>query len=234
MKFAFNINSPLWKFFDLVGDMIVVNVLFIITSIPVFTIGTAITAMNAVYFRRMEKRLEDRIYKEYFRAFKENFKQSVGIWLLFLAFFALCVMNVNAMYHVNPDGRALTLVVLGVLLAIVGMTVMYSLAMTARFENSFKDTIVKAFVIGVMNLPKTIMMVVIMAAAVILTVQTYLSMFIMAGIWLVVGFGALGYLFSILFMRAFRRFTAKEDLPEESDFMIEEQQRRKRKKEKQD
>ena len=75
MKFAFNIESKLWKFFDCAGDLVVLNLLFILTSLPVVTIGASVTAMDAVLFRMKEKQMDD-VRTEYLRAFRSNFKNS--------------------------------------------------------------------------------------------------------------------------------------------------------------
>ena len=55
MKFAFNIESKLWKFFDYAGDLVILNLLFVLTSLPVVTIGASITAMDAVLKNERKK-----------------------------------------------------------------------------------------------------------------------------------------------------------------------------------
>ena len=56
MKISFNMDSRLWRFFDYVGDLATLNLLFIVTSIPIVTIGASVTAMDSVFFKRKEDR----------------------------------------------------------------------------------------------------------------------------------------------------------------------------------
>ena len=44
----FNYDNPVWRFIGKFGDLIVLNILWIITSIPIVTIGASTTAMYYV------------------------------------------------------------------------------------------------------------------------------------------------------------------------------------------
>lgn len=215
MKFSFNIDSKLWKFFDYAGDLVVLNLLFILTSIPVVTIGASITAMDSVLFKRREKRL-DSVKDEYFKAFKENFKSSTIIWLIFLAFVFLCVLNFNLVSNTNPDNRKVILIVIGAILAVMFMTVLYSFAMLARFDNDWLTTVMKAFVIGILSFPYTVTIFLILTAGVLMSIQTYAAMLVASAVWILIGFSLVGFLCCAMFYRAFRRFTFREDLPEDT------------------
>ena len=53
MKSIFNLDSPLMQMLTRIGDMILLNVLFLICCIPVITAGASIAAMH--------KMLQDRV-----------------------------------------------------------------------------------------------------------------------------------------------------------------------------
>lgn len=215
MNIIFNPNSALWRFFDYVGDLIILNLLFIFTSIPVFTIGASLTAMDSVLFKRRENRL-DSVKDEYFSAFRSNFKGSTLIWLLFLVFLFVCILNFNLVTNTNAANRNVILIILGALLAVFFMTALYSFAMLARFENNWLDTVAKAFVISILSFPYTFVIFVTIVASVMVSIQTYLAILIAFGIWLIIGFALVGYLCCSMFYRAFRRFTNKEELPKDT------------------
>ncbi len=215
MKISFNMDSRLWRFFDYVGDMATLNLLFIVTSIPIVTIGASVTAMDSVFFKRKEKRTDD-VKKEYIRDFKANFKNSTVIWLIFLVFVIMCGLNFVFITNINPDNRNLILIVLGAILAVMFMTVLYSFALLARFDNDWLTTVAKAFVIGVMSFPYTAVIFLILTASVIASIQSYASIIAAAAIWILIGFSLVGSLCCMMFYRAFRRFTRKEDLPEDT------------------
>lgn len=215
MKFAFNIESKLWKFFDCAGDLVVLNLLFILTSIPVVTIGASVTAMDAVLFRMKEKRMDD-VRAEYLRAFRSNLKNSTVIWMVFCVFVVLCLLNFHLVSNVNPNNRNLIFMVLGTVFPIMAMTVLYSFAMLARFQNSLLETVQKAFVIGILSLPYTIAIFLVLTASILAGIQTYLSILIAASVWLLIGFALAGFVCCEMFYRAFRRFTFADELPKDT------------------
>ncbi len=215
MKISTGMNSRLWRFFDFAWDLAVLNLLFIATSLPVVTIGASITAMDSVFFKRKEKRTDD-VKREYLNAFKENFKNSTIIWGIFLVFVLVCGLNFVLVSGTAPDNRNLIMILLGAVLAVMFITVLYSFAVLARFENDWMTTLVKAFAIGVMSLPYTVVIFLILTAAVVASIQTYASILASLAVWLLIGFSLTGYLCCMMFYRAFRRFTRKEDLPEDT------------------
>ena len=215
MKISFNMDSKLWRFFDYVGDLATLNLLFIVTSIPIVTIGAAVTAMDSVFFKRKEKRTDD-VKKEYIRDFKANFKNSTIIWLIFLVFVFTCGLNFVYISNTNPDNRGFLMILLGAVLGVMFMTVLYSFALLARVDNDWMTTVIKACVIGVMSLPYTIVIFLILTASVVASIQSYASIIAAVAIWALLGFALLGSLCCMMFYRAFRRFTRKEDLPEDT------------------
>lgn len=215
MRLFFNIDSPIWRVMGFIGDLVLLNLLFILTSVPVFTIGASITALTSVEFRMIEKRT-DFVARDYFRAFKENFKNSTIIWIVFAVFLFICVLNINLVYNTNPENRNMIMIILGIAMFFVSMTVMYSLAMQARFVNSLKDTVVKAFMIGLSGWPYTIVMLLMMIVCAGISVQTVGSIIIAVPIWILIGFSGIGYLCNIMYLRVFRKVTAREDLPKDA------------------
>ncbi len=214
MRLFFNIDSPIWRVMGFIGDLVILNLLFILTSLPVFTIGASITALTSVEFRMIEKRT-DFVARDYFRAFKENFKNSTVIWLVYAAFLAVCVLNFNLVYNTDPANRNIIMIILGIALFFVTMTAMYSLAMQARFVNNLADTVVKAFMIGLSGWPYTIVMLLLMIVSAGVSVQTVGSIIIAVPVWLLIGFSGIGYLCNIMYLRIFRKVTAKEDMPKD-------------------
>ena len=79
-------NSDGWfaRIFGTIGDIIVVNILFIICSIPIFTMGASMSAMYYTLLKKQRTGETGGIIKLFFRGFKDNFKKSTIAWLLFL------------------------------------------------------------------------------------------------------------------------------------------------------
>ncbi len=162
-KLILDINSPLWRFMGFLGDLVCVNLLFLLTSVPVVTAGASVTAMNAVFFKLREKK-DNGLVRDYFRAFAGNFWKSTVIWLLYLVFLAVCVLNFNAVFNTAFPQKKAVMVLLGAVIFLLSAAVLYSLAMLARFDNDLKDTVSKAFVISILCFPYTIVMMLLMGA----------------------------------------------------------------------
>lgn len=95
----FRYDSPVIRFLSKMADMIILNVITLIVSIPVVTIGAATTALHYA----VEKTLTDEgtLLKNYFHAFATNFKQATIYWLLILllsgcSIVALLFMEANS------------------------------------------------------------------------------------------------------------------------------------------
>ena len=82
-------------FMGRIGDLIILNVLFIITSIPIVTIGASFTALYQVILKLYDKEEKETIVvRSYIRSFKEHFKRSTLIWLVLLIVGALLIFDV--------------------------------------------------------------------------------------------------------------------------------------------
>jgi len=73
-------------------DLILLNFLFLLTSIPIVTMGASLTAMYAVNLRSIRYG-DGYVVRTYFEAFKRNFKQSTLAWGILLAVAALLYVD---------------------------------------------------------------------------------------------------------------------------------------------
>ena len=79
----FKIDSPLMNFLNKVADIMILNALFILCCLPVFTIGASLSAAYYICYK-MIRNEDSYIVKGFFKSFKENFKQATVIWLFVL------------------------------------------------------------------------------------------------------------------------------------------------------
>ena len=90
----FNENNLLNIGLNKIGDVIVCNLLFVLCCKPVFTIGPALTALYHCMLPSVKGNLNGAA-KTFFRAFKENFLQSLAAWLLFLLLLLILLLNIR-------------------------------------------------------------------------------------------------------------------------------------------
>ena len=72
MKNIFNLESPMMQLLTKAGDMILLNVMFLICCIPVVTAGASIAAMHKM-MQEIVYDTDSGTFKGFFRAFRDNF-----------------------------------------------------------------------------------------------------------------------------------------------------------------
>ena len=203
-------NSPLMIALGKFADIVICNLMFCLFSLPVFTIGASLTALYSCMQELVyeEEKDDGLIFRDFWLAFKQNFKQATGIWMLCL----LAMAFLGAYYWIARNlaggyGKVYT-VTFYFLLLIFLFGFLYLFPLQARYENSVKNTIRNAYLLSVGALPWTLLTLALIIAAV------YISFFmnpnavdVFTYLWAACGFGLMAYLTSFLFRKAFQRIS---------------------------
>lgn len=153
MQFLFSPDSAVMRFVSRFTDLVVLNIVFLLTCLPIFTIGAANTALYDTVFR-MDTGREGRLLSAYFRAFRSNFRQSTGIWLLFLLFGAATCVN---MVQFSALGGGLGyLLFVAAMLVLVVLVLVFSCVfpLLSQFGNSTRETLRNALLLSIAHLPR--------------------------------------------------------------------------------
>ena len=148
-----NLDSPVIAFLTTVADFMILNILFIICCVPVITIGPAISALYTITMR--EARHEGGyIFKPFFKAFKNNFRQSFLLSILYFLAGAVLVFGVKFWQRKSGFSTSdqVMLVITGVFVVICIFSLLYVFALTARFDNTVLKTVKNAVILAVFNL----------------------------------------------------------------------------------
>ena len=78
--------------FSRIVDLLLLNFLFVITSLPVLTLGASLTALFSVSLKLVRNE-ESYVSRDYFRAFKKNFCQATVSFWAFSLIIALLAGN---------------------------------------------------------------------------------------------------------------------------------------------
>ena len=89
-------DNPVVNGIGRIADFVVLNLLWVLCSIPIITIGASTTALYTVMLK-IVKNEEGYLVKGFFKAFRENFKQSTVIWLVFLALGIVLLVDFSAL-----------------------------------------------------------------------------------------------------------------------------------------
>ncbi|MBO5093884.1 MAG: DUF624 domain-containing protein [Lachnospiraceae bacterium] len=207
MDRLFNPDSPVMSFLSRLADLIWLNFLTLLCSIPVVTAGAAFTALHYVSIK-MVRNEEGYLTKSFFKSFKENFFQATAMWLLML--FLAVVAGADFYFISMMDSGAAFILRTGlcVVLFFFLCGAVYWFALLARFENSIKNTIKNACLIGILNFPKSICILIIYAVFLVLYglfVIRILPLIFLLGISLPV------YLASYLFSGIFKKLEPQDE-----------------------
>lgn len=197
-----------------IGDMICLNVMWLICCIPIITIGASTTALYTVMLR-MVKNEEGYIFRGFLKAFKSNFKQSTLIWLILLLLGIVWTVDFRVA-GVIPGMAGIVLRTLFLTLGFMLLSVtIYIFPLTARYENSIKGTFKNALILAVVKLPYTFLMAAIVAAAVIATMWSTFTLLFSLPLWLFFGVSLIVWINSYILRRVFVVFENSDSTAEE-------------------
>ena len=208
----FGIDNPFFAFMGRVGDILILNILFVITSIPVVTIGMSLSAMYRVTLRMARKEC-NYVAKEYFRACREEWKKSTVIWLIILVSGGVLVFDVT----VGKDMWNALNAAVGALIFIWGMLFTYVFAVQARFENTVKNIFKNALYMAVRHFPFTVIMMVLNAIPAVCILFGSMTMALATPIYVAAGFTVTARINSIFLNRIFRKYAPEEEEAEDAN-----------------
>ncbi|MCI7574419.1 MAG: YesL family protein [Clostridiales bacterium] len=205
MRNLFNYENPFIQFLVRVGDLIILNVLFILCSAPVVTLGASLTALHRVT-QNMLFEQEEPLLKAFFRAFRQNFKQSTLAWLVELVVIVSLVCDVLLVMAYFNGGLAKAMYILVAVLAIlVAGVYAYLMPLIARYENGMRQQVNNAVVLAIIKLPKTLLLVFLNLLPVILVLIS-VPVFVQTLIfWVVIGFAFVSFIESSILKPVFQQ-----------------------------
>lgn len=195
------------------GDMFILNFIYVLSCIPIITIGASMTALYYTTLKMAENN-ESYVWRDYWKAFKSNLKQATVIWLIVFAGWAVVALDfliAGGLSMQLGTVVAIGVVVVAVFLGILGL---YVFPLLARFDNTVVRTMKNAVMIAIRHLPSTILIALIHAAPLLVafvSIEAFLKGFIVIMLFAA---SPLAYLESKLFVKVFRRYYPKTECVE--------------------
>lgn len=198
-----NPDNAVHIFLNKIGDIIIANLLFIACSVPLITIGPALTALYHCMLRTV-KGNQTGVLKTFFRAFRQNFRQSSILWIGLCASFLIVSANLRFLSRTNHPAAQIFFLLSCGLLALSGVTALYVFPVVAAFEGTLKMHLKNSLLFAFTHMTATFLAG---AFSTVPMVMTYLDRKLLplyACCWFFFGFGLTAYLNSLLFYRMFR------------------------------
>lgn len=214
-------DSFFGRFMTKLGIIIAANIMFMLLSIPFFTIGAGLSALYYVMFRTLRSDGGVNPFKEFWAGLKMNFKQATISWILFVLLIAFLLVDIRIC---NAAGGTLGYLKIGAYAigAVAVILYLYLIPVMAAFQDSLPHLIRNAaYFIG--KKPwKALVILFFDIFPFVLTFSDLQMLPLYAFLWVLCGFGLQAMLGATLLLPEFEPYLTpkeedrKEDLPEGS------------------
>lgn len=196
----FNPDNMFFRFMGKISDLMILNFLWIICSLPIITIGASTTALYDVSLKLVEDS-EGYIFKSFFKAFKENFKRATIIWIITIFISFILGVNITFWIKCKPISGYIPMIIMLFLFFTFLITEIYLFPILSKFNKTIKETIKYAFIISMKYLPYSLIIVLISLMFVAINLIFPLAILFM----IFVGFAFCAFINSYLFSVIFKK-----------------------------
>lgn len=194
MRF-FDPDSKVTELFASLGDMLLLNLCFLIGCLPVVTVGMSITAMYQVIGMRRRGQCSG-IFRCFFSAWWENRRMGIGFWLFQAAGTGLLgwLLSTALLCYTGNPGLWGTVLFVGTFL-LISMTGILTLVypQLARFQNSWVEYFKNAAILAAAKAGWVVLMAALFLMPGLLLIFNQ-GLFLRTGfVWPTIGFSAIFY-----------------------------------------
>lgn len=211
----FNLDNPFMLALNKLADLIILNFLTMICCIPVITIGASMTALHYVALKIVRDE-ETYIIKGFFKSFKQNFKQATIMWIIILLVGGILIGDfviLNKSGIAFPAWIRTALIAIGILFVFANM---HTFPMLAKFENTIKGTFKNSLYMGILSLPKTLLMMICWVIPAVIAIYVYPALPIV----IMLGISGPAFLNALLYNKNFKRFEPQEEVASDEDWTV--------------
>ncbi len=204
MRNLFQSDNPIMRMLSTTFDLILLNANFLISCIPIFTIGAAISALYNTAIKLVRK--EDvYIMNNYWKAFRSSFKQGtvLGLVLVFLCIFFTADLYI--IYVILDPSLEFLQFPVWLLIFIVISIMIYAFPLLSLYQNTMKQTIKNAILISISNMPVTIFIVFLHVALLYFSSLSGDNLVFIGSLGLFFGFAFMSYFCSLFINRILER-----------------------------
>jgi hypothetical protein len=152
----FHPDKPVGKILSVVFDQLILSILFLLCSLPIFTAPAAGIALYEIQFAIDEFR-DTNLILEFFCRFVRNLKTGLKVFLIFLI---ALVVSVGVCASAMMLSISLKWIIIGLVL-IIGSVGCWLMPLLARYDQKFAVTLRNAYLLALQKLPVTLFMAVI-------------------------------------------------------------------------
>ena len=170
MRRFFDLENPIILFLNRVADVVILSLMWFVFSLPMVTIGNATYAMYRT-FQKAVLTEEAPLFRTFWNVFRRDWKQGVLLSAIYVLFLVCILALIIGGYTYYADAAWIGAVYLFVAVpAFVWLGMMlYDFFLLFGRKRGIKEHLSVSFVLSLRHLPITVVIVVALGAAVILT-----------------------------------------------------------------
>ena len=207
IKAAFDTDNFLMRFCEKVLDIVTVNLLFVVSCLPIVTIGVAkISLYQTIFEVKGSRRVP--VFKTYIRAFKQNLKLGLQLGLLELGIFLISVVDLSLFWGQTGLGfQLIKAICLGILIFLT-LVMLASYPIAARYDLTWKEVLQKGLLLVSFNFVWFFLMLAIILLIIMLLYLSGFTLVLGGSAFLLFGFGLLAFCQAGLMEKLFSKYQA--------------------------
>lgn len=206
----FNLDNKFFQGINKIVDCVCLSFLWLLLCIPVVTAGAATTALYYTV-NKVIRNNRSYIWKEFWHAFRTNFKQSTLVWLILIFIYAIMGIDCYIMFQFSKAGVSYgsLYIVFAMLMLIVTMWANYLFPYMARFENTLKAVLKNCVIIALLNLGKSFVLLVLLLAALVAAYVFFPAIMILPAVYMLLA--------NLILEKVFVKYMKPEDIEAEKE-----------------
>ena len=207
IKAAFDTDNFLMRFCEKVLDIVTVNLLFVVSCLPIVTIGVAkISLYQTIFEVKSSRRVP--VFKTYMRAFKQNLKLGLQLGLLDLGIFLISVVDLSLFWRQTGLGfQLIKAICLGILIFLT-LVMLASYPIAARYDLTWKEVLQKGLLLVSFNFVWFFLMLAIILLIIMILYLSGFTLVLGGSAFLLFGFGLLAFCQAGLMEKLFAKYQA--------------------------
>jgi uncharacterized membrane protein YesL len=206
MQQIFHPDSKFIGILNKIADMMLLNLIFILTCLPIFTIGASITALYTVTMN-LAKEVEISPVRDYLSAFKTNFKKATFLWMILVVLGGVLGAETFFLLLVELKIKSFLLIIQGGLLLFYLSMLIVTFPLLSNFSSGPKKTLSQAVAIPFYWFPESMALIAINIIPIFFTGLIFMDFPWVMMIWGFIGFSSVAYLASFVLNRIFQKMS---------------------------
>ena len=208
LKAAFDTDNVLMRFSEKILDIVTANLLFVVSCLPIVTIGVAKISLYQTMFE-IKKSRRVPVFKIYIRAFKQNLRLGLQLGLLELGIVLISFLDLYLFWgQAGLAFQVLKAICLGILIFLT-LVMLASYPIAARYELTWKEVLQKGLLLVSFNFPWFFLMLAILFLIVMVLYVSGFTLVLGGSAFLLFGFGLLAFWQTGLIEKLFAKYQSE-------------------------